>query len=624
MVCSQSFQEQLNIANDIYLENPDSSYKLLTKIESSLIKEQKDSSKISKVQLSQIKYLILKTKFDEAIINLNRLIVFFQNNKLTNELAYCYSLKSVLAHKLNEKDKIFHFAHKALKIYRKSNNLQGQLQVLTNLSLDYLKYNMYDSAYFSLNLLFSNETKMTNKEKFFMYQNYGMYYYETSEYEHSVYNLKKAIQISENENMVDSKATALMLISKPLIAKKDYETALKYLQESIMVSKQNNLIYELNEAYDQLILIYELIEDYKKAYQTKIINDSIKDEIYNLEKINRINQFESELKLTEKEKLITEQELTIKQKQLEQTKTKSKITSLFFVLIVCLLLIIFVSIIFYRARKLNREINAQKAEVELQKIIVEEKNKEITSSITYAKRIQNAILPAQSLLDKLLPNNFIFYLPKDIVAGDFYWIQQINGTILFAVADCTGHGVPGSLVSVVCHNALNRAVGEFKLTEPAKILDAVSEMVIDTFAKSETEVKDGMDIALCCIKQENENWELEYAGANNSLYLIRNKELIEVKADKQPVGKFTKKQSFTNHNIKLEKNDFICLFSDGYADQFGGPKGKKFMYRSFKSLLVENSQLPLTEQKNKLESSFFKWKNTHDQVDDVCVLGIKI
>lgn len=624
MVCSQSFQEQLNIANDIYLENPDSSYKLLTKIESSLIKEQKDSSKISKVQLSQIKYLILKTKFDEAIINLNRLIVFFQNNKLTNELAYCYSLKSVLAHKLNEKDKIFHFAHKALKIYRKSNNLQGQLQVLTNLSLDYLKYNMYDSAYFSLNLLFSNETKMTNKEKFFMYQNYGMYYYETSEYEHSVYNLKKAIQISENENMADSKATALMLISKPLIAKKDYETALKYLQESIMVSKQNNLIYELNEAYDQLILIYELIEDYKKAYQTKIINDSIKDEIYNLEKINRINQFESELKLTEKEKLITEQELTIKQKQLEQTKTKSKITSLFFVLIVCLLLIIFVSIIFYRARKLNREINAQKAEIELQKVIVEEKNKEITSSITYAKRIQNAILPAQSLLDKLLPNNFIFYLPKDIVAGDFYWIQQINGTILFAVADCTGHGVPGSLVSVVCHNALNRAVGEFKLTEPAKILDAVSEMVIDTFAKSETEVKDGMDIALCCIKQENENWELEYAGANNSLYLIRNKELIEVKADKQPVGKFTKKQPFTNHNIKLEKNDFICLFSDGYADQFGGPKGKKFMYRSFKSLLVENSQLPLTEQKNKLESSFFKWKNTHDQVDDVCVLGIRI
>ncbi len=641
VVLSQNIDEQLKMANQIYYVNPDSSFQLYKELENELSKTENNQIELAQTRLGQVKYLVLKTRFDEASKILSEIIPILKKYEKIDDLANCYSLKSIMAHKIKEKENTFKYAHAAYSLYVKSGNLDGELRVLTNLAMDYMNYQMYDSAYIALNKLFAYETKMSNPKKYYMFQNFGMYYYEIKDYKNAVYNFEKALQIAETENMTDSKATVLMLISKTYLAKKGYTKAFSFIEKSILISKEHKLIYELNEAYDQLILLYSQTGDYKKAYETKIINDSIKNEIYDIEKINRINQFESQLKLTEKEKVIAEQELTIKQKQLEQSEAKSKITSLLFVLIVCVLLIFFITFIFIRARKLNQEINAQKAQVELQKNIVEEKNLEITSSIEYAKKIQTAILPTQSFIDKLLPENFIFYLPKDIVAGDFYWIQPFQESILFAVADCTGHGVPGAMVSVVCHNALNRAVGEFQLSEPAKILDAVSEMVTETFSKNESEVQDGMDIALCSLtyvansnlstaknQESTESLQLvailEYVGANNSLYIIRNKELIETKPDKQPIGKFINKKHFTNHTIELLNDDYIYLFSDGYADQFGGEKGKKFMYKSFKDMLIKFHQRPLSEQKTAIKNIFYDWKGENDQVDDICVLGLKI
>ena len=635
---AENMDEILTLANNVFASNPDSSYQICMDLEEKLKKEKGNKLLLSQVQLSQVKYLVLKTRFDEASKILNELIPVFKSHNQPSLLANCYSLKSVIAHKIKEKEKAIEFNLIAYDLYQKSNNTDGIFKILSNLSMDYIDYEMYDSAYTTLNRLFSYETKMSPSNKYYMYQNFGIYYNETHDYKNAIFNYLKALEFAEKERMVDSKATLLMLLSKPYLSQKNYVSAFQYIKQSIEVSKQHNLIYELNEAYDQLVLAYELTGDFKKAYQTKIINDSIEDEIYNIEKINRINQFETQLKLTEKEKVITQQKLTIKQEQLEHAEAKSQITSLAFIIIVCLLLIVLVSIIFIRAKKLNRVINAQKAEVENQKLIVEEKNREITASISYAKRIQTAILPPQSLINQVLPQNFIFYLPKDIVAGDFYWTHQTENTILFAVADCTGHGVPGSLVSVVCHNALNRAIGEFKLTQPAPILDAVSDMVIETFEKSETDVKDGMDIALCSLKYNVESEmlpnthdpipntvaTLQYAGANNALYIIRNNILIETKADKQPVGKYAKKQPFTNHTIELEKDDLIYLFSDGFADQFGGEKGKKFMYKAFKEMLVKFNHLPLDEQKDAIKSIFYKWKEENEQVDDICIMGVRI
>jgi serine phosphatase RsbU (regulator of sigma subunit) len=253
---------------------------------------------------------------------------------------------------------------------------------------------------------------------------------------------------------------------------------------------------------------------------------------------------------------------------------------------------------------------------------IEEKNLEITDSISYAKRIQEAILPPPDYFKKKMGESFVLYRPKDIVAGDFYWLNEIGDKILFAAADCTGHGVPGAMVSVVCNGALNRSVREFGLNEPAKILDKTREIVIETFSKSKTDVKDGMDVAVCSL--DRKAGILEYSGANNSLYIIRNNEIEEVKSDRQPVGKYEFATDFTNHRIQVEKGMCVYLFSDGFADQFGGEKGKKFKYKPFKQVLVKIHKLPMEEQLKILNDEFDKWRGDFEQVDDICIIGIRL
>ncbi|MEX1003261.1 MAG: SpoIIE family protein phosphatase [Crocinitomicaceae bacterium] len=313
------------------------------------------------------------------------------------------------------------------------------------------------------------------------------------------------------------------------------------------------------------------------------------------------------------------------------------------------------------------EVIEQKKEADHQREIVEEKQKEITDSINYAKRIQEAIMPGLDYFDSFFKESFILYKPKDIIAGDFYWLETVafpsnspkgaaavnktdspplgepeRDTVIFAAADCTGHGVPGAMVSVVCNNALNRSVREFGITDPGSLLDKTRELVIEQFEKGSAGVhgeqigiKDGMDIALCSLNFNNTNSDkaqnsvgvvaqLRYAGANNPLWLLRGSELIEIKADKQPIGNYHDPKPFSTHELQLKKGDVIYLFSDGYADQFGGEKGKKFKSKSFRELLIESSELSLDEQKSKINQVFEDWKGEFEQVDDVCVIGVRI
>jgi serine phosphatase RsbU (regulator of sigma subunit)/streptogramin lyase len=273
-------------------------------------------------------------------------------------------------------------------------------------------------------------------------------------------------------------------------------------------------------------------------------------------------------------------------------------------------------------KKLEDKVEERTAELQVAYDQIEEKNHEITDSISYAKRIQFAILPPPSFFKEQMGESFVLYQPKDIVAGDFYWLNKWGDKVLFAAADCTGHGVPGAMVSVVCHGALNRSVREFDLGEPAKILDKTREIVIETFEKSEEDVKDGMDIALCAL--DRKKGVLEFSGANNSLYIIKKGELEEVKADKQPIGKYEFAQPFVNNEIKVEKGTIIYLFSDGFADQFGGEKGKKLKYKPFKEILLSICDKPMVEQKAILQQKFDDWKGEFEQVDDVCIIGVRL
>jgi serine phosphatase RsbU (regulator of sigma subunit) len=305
----------------------------------------------------------------------------------------------------------------------------------------------------------------------------------------------------------------------------------------------------------------------------------------------------------------------------------------------------------------TEEVVAQKAEAEKQrdfaeeqKHLVEEKNAEITDSINYAKRLQTAILTPIKNIQETFSKSFILYLPKDIVAGDFYWTNLAkqnnrNSRSLIAAADCTGHGVPGAMVSVVCSNALDRSVKEFGLIEPGKILDKVTDLVIETFEQSEDEVKDGMDIAICSYETIGDYIEVQYAGANNPLWVVRTKNemnvngvnavpilanadntffLFEVAATRQPVGKYAERKPFKNNVIQLEDGDTLYTFTDGYADQFGGAKGKKFMASNFKKLLIAIQQETMENQMIAIKKAFDEWKGGEEQIDDVCVIGIRL
>jgi serine phosphatase RsbU (regulator of sigma subunit) len=278
-----------------------------------------------------------------------------------------------------------------------------------------------------------------------------------------------------------------------------------------------------------------------------------------------------------------------------------------------------IAIVIFKSLQNNRKKNKI---ITFQKELVEEKNREITDSITYAKRIQSAILPTPKLVKSYFKDSFILYKPKDIVAGDFYWFEVIDGMIFFAVADCTGHGVPGAMVSVVCHNALNRSVKEFSLKKPSDILDKTREIVISEFEKSDEDVKDGMDISLCAIGLDDRM--LHWSGAHNPLWILRNKEIIEYKADKQPIGKFAYAKAFTNHEIELFESDEIFIFTDGFQDQFGGEKGKKFKASQMKELLISHAEQSIFEKEKILHAAFESWKKNVEQVDDVCIIGVKL
>ncbi len=309
-------------------------------------------------------------------------------------------------------------------------------------------------------------------------------------------------------------------------------------------------------------------------------------------------------------------------------------------LLVLTVLIFCVFLIRNRYRLTNKEIRSRleleksKMLIESQKEEVEEKNLEIISSLRYAKRLQSALLPPKNLLDSFFKDYFIIYHPRDIVCGDFYWARKIKTTpsngqpkeyILVAVADCTGHGVPGAFMSLLGSNFLHQSAVEKDVNSPAEALNFLNQKIITTLnhGYSEEEIRDGMDISFIAIDIENK--QLAYSGANNPVYIIRNKSLQTLKADKQAIGNMNDTvMPYNNMAIDLLAGDCIYLFTDGYADQFGGPKGKKLMRRAFEDVLIENSHKPMSEQKLALENTFNNWKGRLDQVDDVCVLGIKV
>ncbi len=502
--------------------------------------------------------------------------------------------------RLGNTDKAYELNLKALKLHKEVNDEPNYALSLNNLAGLEKADGKYDDAlkkYFECAEIYS---KMNHRKGLALaYANISSIYLLTSklkeaeEYADKAYNLANEIGVPES-----------------------IKNATKFLTE----------IYERTGRYEQSLDMYKLhIEMRDSINNAKTLAATVKQQAkYEYEKQKAIDDSEHE------KQLAIEQEAKEKQ-QILTVATGAGLG----------LVGIFLIFVFNRL-KVTRK---QKGIIELAHSQLEEKNTEILDSISYAKRIQSAILPPGKVVKEYLQESFIFYKPKDIVAGDFYWLETISDegrmmsnenstpntqhstTILFAAADCTGHGVPGAMVSVVCNNGLNRAVREHGLTDPGKILDKTREIVVAEFEKSEEEVKDGMDIALCSLSVDsNQSTVLKYAGAHNPLWIIRkDTDLIEeIKANKQPIGKFDHPEPYTTHTLKLLKGDTIYIFSDGYADQFGGEKGKKLKTTNFKKLLLSIQQENMQKQKELVNEAFENWKGKLEQLDDVCVIGVRV
>lgn len=454
---------------------------------------------------------------------------------------------------------------------------------------------------------------------------------------------RDALNVYKKINDKGGEASELNNIGTIKFLQKKYNEAKEYATKSMQYSKDLGHVFRIRNAANLLYKVNRAQKNYKASlsnYELYIkLRDSLKSEKIAEKAINQRYQFEYQTKKIEdslknqeaqliKDATIATQKLRIKQEETQRYSLYAGLT----------LITLFAFFMLHRFRLSNKQkrlILEQKQAVELAHKQLEEKSAEISDSIKYAQRLQNAILPPISNIPTVYKASFIFLQPKSIVSGDFYWFLEYNDISFIAAADSTGHGIPGALVSVVCSNALYRCVNEFKLTQPAEILEKSRSLIVETFSKKGENVKDGMDISLIAVKDN----QLFFSGANNPLWIIRktdkveapehttnykNLSLIELKGNRQSVGLSIKMSVFQQQQFKLLPGDCLYLFTDGFADQFGGKHGKKLMYKPFKRFLLEIADQPIVIQEREVKRKFRDWKGNNDQIDDVCVIGIRV
>ncbi|MDQ3190130.1 MAG: tetratricopeptide repeat protein [Bacteroidota bacterium] len=533
----------------------------------------------------------------------------------------------------------------ALKIWEEQGNIRGNAISYINIGNLYESLDNYPEALKNYFACLSIMEKLGDEKGIaYSYNNIGLIFEYQGRYAEALENYFASLKIKKELGNKEGIAISLINIGLAYAEMNNYKEANLYLSQGLELSKELGYKIGQSYAYSGLSELNSASKNWQKAYENHKSHILYRDSLFNEENSKKIVQQQMQYDF-DKQQAISKAEFEA-QKVIAKAKYDKQKMATYGALVgagLILLFLVFAIRAFNNKQKANKTIRKQKEEVEKQKHLVDEKNKEILDSINYAKRLQDAILPSQKLVKEHLPDSFILYKPKDIVAGDFYWMEALkkqdlnssgniplNHKILFAAADCTGHGVPGALVSVVCSNAMNRAVKEFGITDPGEVLDKVRELVMETFENSENEVQDGMDISLCSLtlsqisSDKQATWQLLWAGANNPIWIIKNNELLEIKPDKQPIGKYAKNDPFTTHSLSLEKGNLIYIFTDGFSDQFGGEKGKKFKSSSLKKLLLTIQDKPMLEQSEILNSDFEKWKGDLEQVDDVCMIGVRV
>lgn len=598
-------------------ENIEKAYEIFTSLKENCIKRN-DKLGVTKAKYGLTKYYIEKNELKTAIETGFEVLREFEKLQDHYYIAATYGKIGLINYKLKNNLKAADYFKKSLEVSIKHGSKNNIAYAYNNLGNIYsTDTKMYDIAleYYKRALNLRRELKHV-REIAPILSNMGIIYSDKKDYKMAEQFYKESLELNLKHGQKRSVCICYTNIGNIYFEQNDskkadyyYREALKYLDDDFQIKEL--LYYNLGEVNLKL----GNLEDALKYNDTCM---TIKDSLYSREAIKSLNEMQVKYE-TEKT------QLELEKKDLE---SKNKQVMIYAALGGCILLLGLAFFIFRGLRqkqKDNKALEQMNSIISEKSKIVEEQHKDITDSIKYAERIQTAILPPDKLWKQILPNSFVYYRPKDILSGDFYWVEETKTHVYIAAADCTGHGVPGALVSIINYNLLNKAVLEKNLTDPAQILDQVNEWLTQALHQSynEASMRDGMDVSICSIHKKTK--VMQFAGAFNSGYLVKDGVITEMPADKKPVGAFIEDNitAFTSKEYQLTGNETIYLFSDGYADQFGGPKGKKFKYKNLQKLILDSQSLPFEAQKEKAKDTFIAWKGNFEQTDDVLLIGFR-
>jgi serine phosphatase RsbU (regulator of sigma subunit) len=616
------------------VENYEESYK---------ISEGLGNKKVSAVILENIGQVYENTyQYEKAVKFYEKSLEISKDLDEKEDEALMYDKIANIYIEQNDFGKAMESYEKSLEIDKELNREENVAATLNNMGSIYYDLGNYDNAkqYYEQSL---DVTKRIGDQKqiSIALNNIGNINYDWNKYRKAIDFYKQSIEIKQGIDYKRGIAASLHNIGNAYKGLKEYNQAIEFYKQSNELADEINypeVMARNNRAFSE---VYSLLNDYKKAYEYQKLFADLKHTIQDdkkqiFEGISKEKEEDQKVLIAalrrqiQKQKLLAEyesirrqKELEIKNLELENEKEKTK-RQRFIIMagLAGLIILIAFIVLIYR-----QYIQKKKANIELvaKNRIISYQKQQITDSIKYASRIQKAVLPPEEYITTILPQHFVLNIPRDIVSGDYYWTTQRANESIIAVADCTGHGVPGAFMSMLGIAFLNEIVNKSASAKSHEILGQLRNNIMSSLHQTgrEDETKDGMDIALIIINLKSNM--LQFSGAHNPLFLIRDKKLREVKADKMPIGISARyDKPFSNHKIQLQKDDMLYIFSDGYLDQFGGEQKKKFGYRRFRELLLEIHLKGLQEQKELLLKTFAGWKGKYDQIDDILVMGIRV
>ncbi|MCS6821122.1 MAG: tetratricopeptide repeat protein [Microscillaceae bacterium] len=544
------------------------------------------------------------------------------------------------------------YLQKSLQVHESSKNLKGIANIWNKLGNFYSRKGEYDEAleYYQKSLKLRQE--IGDKEGIAVtLTNLGGFYHIRDNDQKALEYYLQALSIANEIHNRKIAAINQHQIAEIYAKQFNYHQAIYYYKLELEQARTMNDNQTLAKAYLGLAEAYRHLGNYKRAFEYYQLHSNIRDAITKqdaLDKINLIKKSNDDAK--------RQQEMRLREKQQREEREQERRRYFNYLLLMASVLLSITAYIFFRSNQQNKRINRilekQKAEIEektreltIQKAALEEqskaiakkneeleitfseiekKNKDITSSINYAKRIQDSMLPFAEKITEHLPKNFILFRPRDIVSGDFYWFAEIEGKIILAALDCTGHGVPGAIMSMLGNTYLNQIINLQRITSPDKILIELHNNIRKALKQEETRNQDGMDVAMCVINKAQK--QLLFAGASSPLCIVQNGVMEVVESSKLPVGGFQqdREREFTLHTFDISIETTFYIFSDGYQDQFGGPKGRKFAKNRLRDLLFEIHTKPMEEQKQILEDTLVDWMQDNRQMDDIMIIGVKI